>query len=140
KNNRELREAGLCNPPLRAVEEAYHQAPLQGERSVSRIRIPPTKRLRHARHGIHPHLPEGSTTKLPAERSRALQEPVHQERTRRMVLTSLEGSRRKTECGRSRETRCRVSGRDSSKVDQNVLRPGRSSTGSVTSIGVQYNS
>src|SRR5207247_580992 len=134
KKKRELRKPGLYTPPLRDVEQPNHQPPQQAERSVSRIRIPPTQRLRHARHGIHPHLPEGSAAKLPAERSRPLQEPVHQERTGRMVLASLEGSRRKTDCGRARETSGRVSGRDSQEIDQNVLCSGRSSTGSISRV------
>src|SRR5207247_6890894 len=105
------------------------------EGTISRIRIPATNSLPNTHHSIHPHVPQGSTAELPAERSRALQEPVHQERTGRMVLTSLEGSRRKTECGRSRETSGRVSGRDSQEIDQNVLCSRRSSTGSISRIG-----
>src|SRR6267378_2445735 len=94
--NRDLRETRSNHPAIHTLEEANYEAPIQGKRSISRLRFPPSQCLRNTRHGIHLDLSQRKPENVRAEGPEALQEQVHQERTRRMVLPSLDSYRDET--------------------------------------------
>src|SRR5438552_19099601 len=90
------RYATLCS-----LEEAYYEAPVQRKRSISRLRFPSSQRVRNTGHGIHLDFSQRKPENVRAKGSEALQEQVHQERTRRVVFPSLDCYWNKTNPWRS---------------------------------------
>src|SRR6266571_3084298 len=90
--NRDLRENGSNHPALHTLEEAYHEASIQGKRSISRLRFPSSQRLRNTGHGIHLDLSQRNPENVRAKGSEALKKQINQDTARRRVLPSRDGT------------------------------------------------